>query len=115
MLFEPDEKLHAILTGEAPHEAVSMLVDAREKLGSYLANRKWNGSLDHEPWLKIVDGAKLLADTFDEVTEKRLLYRKTKHSVEICRKILQTDPGHLADVRSFLVELLKIAARDTAP
>jgi hypothetical protein len=83
----------------------------------YGAPTQWNEDLSHFPWLKRVDGAKLLSDIFSSVTNHRVEFRKTRDSISILkiisdREIEDTGIKELAD---FVEKLVEIAQRDTRP
>lgn len=57
-------------------------------------------------WLVEVDGAKLLTDLFVDLSAAKEQYQKTKHSVELTRWLLDYDPQHVAELRSYVFNLL---------
>lgn len=60
-------------------------------------------------WLARVDGANLIADLFSRVTESKLEYRKTTHSVSLVRDLLQHEPEFLGALTEYVVELVSVA------
>lgn len=57
-------------------------------------------------WLSVVDGAKMLEDIFSELSENRVAYRKTNHSVALTEWLIQNDPEALREVANLLSGLL---------
>jgi predicted ATPase len=57
-------------------------------------------------WLKDIHGAKLLHQLFLDLTETRVEYSKTKHSVDITKELLKTNPGHFSEITEILQDLL---------
>lgn len=61
-------------------------------------------------WLKIVDGANLLADLLQDLSETRHAYIKTHHSIQLTEWIIKNDPTALQELKAFLVEVLSAEA-----
>jgi hypothetical protein len=57
-------------------------------------------------WALRLDAASLLADAFDELSETRVSYEKTTHSVALTEWLIENRPGELQEISSFLVQLL---------
>jgi hypothetical protein len=57
-------------------------------------------------WLRTVDGANLLLDLFQDLSETRYAYDKTVHSVQLTEWLLKNDPGALEELKAFLVGIL---------
>lgn len=60
-------------------------------------------------WLNRVDGAKLISDLFLEVTDQKLEYRKTTHSVALVKDLLGHSPDFLNDLTTYVKELVATA------
>jgi hypothetical protein len=56
--------------------------------------------------LDTVNGAKLLTDLFNELSETRVLYDKIKHSVELVKYILSNGPEELREIVDLLTGML---------
>jgi hypothetical protein len=56
--------------------------------------------------LALVNGAKVLADLFSELSEARVSFHKTKHCVRITDWLIENDPEALRDVSDFLLQVL---------
>jgi len=57
-------------------------------------------------WVNHVDAARALAEIFSELSETRVAYDKTKHSVAISDWILHCDPEHFRELADWLTSLL---------
>ncbi len=75
----------------------------------FKARDEWRGSLSGQAWLEKVDAASLLAAVFTDVTRSRLEFSKRRHSFEILRDMLETNPAMLSD----LIEFVKSLAVDS--
>jgi len=61
-------------------------------------------------WERLIDAAKLLEDTFQELSANHALYEKTTHSVAITEWLIEHKPGDLREVADFLVLRLRAGA-----
>ena len=59
-----------------------------------------------EDWECVIHSADLLKDVFKEVSETRVQYEKTKHSVAITECLIRRKSESLADLGKWLVRLL---------
>lgn len=57
-------------------------------------------------WELAIDAAKLLSDAFNELSETRVSYEKTKHSVAITKWLLENKPEALKELADFVDKLL---------
>ncbi|HET6385618.1 MAG TPA: AAA family ATPase [Armatimonadota bacterium] len=57
-------------------------------------------------WRIDIDGARLLERLFTDLSEARVSFSKTTHSVELTRWIIANAPGELAELAQFLKEIL---------
>jgi hypothetical protein len=79
-----------------------------EKNGSrdkYRAKKYWNGDIKNVEWLKFVDGALIIKDLFNEITDCKIEFRKTKHSPEIFMTIKNNSPDELSELKRFCEKL----------
>jgi hypothetical protein len=60
------------------------------------ASGLWGGDINASEWRNQVDAAKLIALVFDSLSEGKLAYRKTFHSVELTKWLLANDAQALA-------------------
>lgn len=58
-------------------------------------------------WLKTINAGKLLASLFHDFSEARVEYRKTAHSVQLARWILENHPNDLSEVAAVLSAAIK--------
>jgi hypothetical protein len=57
-------------------------------------------------WAIVIDGAKVLGDIFKEMSENRVVYEKTTHSVALTDWLIQNNPEALREVAELLTALL---------
>jgi AAA domain, putative AbiEii toxin, Type IV TA system len=57
-------------------------------------------------WIALIDGAKVLSNIFSEMSENRVLYQKTTHSVALTDWLIHNNPEMLREVANMLGELL---------
>jgi hypothetical protein len=77
------------------------MVDQKEA-GKYISGRPQND----EDWLANADASGLLHDLFNELTDAKVEFRKTEHSVALTKWILANDPEYLDELYSFLRSLV---------
>jgi len=58
------------------------------------------------PWIEYVDAANLLEDLFTDLSDARMSYDKTTHSVDLTKRILATDPQEFQEVANTLGAML---------
>jgi hypothetical protein len=58
-------------------------------------------------WAIVIDGAKILGDIFREISENRVVYEKTTHSVALTDWLIQNNPEALREVAEMLAGLLR--------
>jgi hypothetical protein len=87
---------------------------SHDSIEKWMADKRVSGEYfpgkltDDDDWIVNVDGADLLDDLFNELTEARVEFRKTEHSVALTKWILANDPEHLNELYPF-VKLLVAA------
>jgi energy-coupling factor transporter ATP-binding protein EcfA2 len=57
-------------------------------------------------WERNIDAAKLLEDTFQELSETRASYEKTTHSIAITEWLIANEPAAVREIAEFLMRLL---------
>jgi energy-coupling factor transporter ATP-binding protein EcfA2 len=57
-------------------------------------------------WVDAIDGARVLSELFDDLSESRVTYDKVKHSPAITDWLIQNDPDQLREVAEMLAGLL---------
>ncbi len=78
----------------------------------FKAAKQWKGDIFDEGWLAKVDAAALLRDAFHRLTETRLEFTKTRHSLELLKHILEHNPASLRTLIDYVKELFELAQRD---
>jgi len=68
----------------------------------YYSTRSYRGKPNTGEWRSHVHGARLLSDLFLEVTDHRVEYRKTTHSVLLTEWLLEHDTSTLKELASIL-------------
>jgi hypothetical protein len=57
-------------------------------------------------WITNIDGARVLGDIFKEISENRVVYEKTTHSIALTDWLIQNDPDTLREIANMLAALL---------
>jgi energy-coupling factor transporter ATP-binding protein EcfA2 len=84
-------------------EEVQRLIDAkRQTLDFYCRGTK---SVPAD-WIQGIDGARVLSEIFSELSETRVTFEKTKHSVALTKWLIRNDPGSLQEISDLLRGLL---------
>jgi hypothetical protein len=81
-------------------------LDAAEWIEANKANRKYlERSQERERWEVVVDAPKLLHDLFNAMSDAKVEYRKTTHSVMLTEWLLKNKPDHLTELMNFMKSL----------
>ncbi len=72
----------------------------------YLSPPKQSIAVTDPEWLMTVDGAALLYDLFEDLSQTRYVYIKTVHSVLLTEWLLKNDARTLEELKTFLIEIL---------
>jgi hypothetical protein len=88
----------------------SMMGRLREE-GTFLPNVSVRSSRKAEEWDCVVDGARLLQFIFSELSQRRVTYQKTLHSVEITKWMLANGHGDLKEIAD-LIQLVTLETRN---
>jgi predicted ATPase len=84
-------------------EEVQRLIEAkRQTLDFYCRGIK---SIPAD-WMQGIDGARVLSEIFSELSETRVTFEKTKHSVALTKWLIRNDPGRLQEIVDLLAGLL---------
>jgi len=108
VLTELDSRQHHV---EAVRGAIINL-GPEVRLG---ASTHWNGAIENVEWLKRVDGARLISRLFDQLTDNRVEYRKTRDGISILRYIAEKTPEYLDELLKYLEKVIEICLRDSKP
>ncbi|MEO8612653.1 MAG: AAA family ATPase, partial [Chloroflexota bacterium] len=63
--------------------------------------------MSDETWLKLVDGAKLLKNIFNELSESRVEYDKVKYGLALTRWIVEKAPNDLSEISMLLQSVIQ--------
>jgi energy-coupling factor transporter ATP-binding protein EcfA2 len=85
--------------------------EIREFIQTKLKDRTYvdplgNGSGEAGDWTTRIDGARVLSEMFTSLSETRVTYRKTEHSVALVEWIVENKPEALQEIADILVRLL---------
>jgi hypothetical protein len=103
--------LHAEAIADVLTTAVGTTIDT-DTVSAWMVNQKEAGKYisgkprDDEDWFANADASGLLQDLFNELTDARVEFRKTEHSVALTKWILANDPEYLDELYSFLRSLV---------
>ena len=78
----------------------------------FKASKHWNGDTFDEKWLAEVDAAALLRAACNQLTENRLAFTKTRHSLELLQHILKHNRTILAGLIAYVTKLFELAQGD---
>lgn len=88
-------------------EQVDAWLTSKGGSSKYLSTPQQSIAVTDLEWLRTVDGANLLLDLFQDLSETRYTYDKTVHSVQLTEWLLKNNPGALEELKTFLVEILQ--------
>jgi hypothetical protein len=80
----------------------------------FKASKHWGGNIFDEKWLIEVHAAELLKEAGYQLTENRLEFSKTRHSLELLKHILQHNRPSLGGLIDYIKELFELAQRRLA-
>lgn len=80
----------------------------------FKASKQWNDDIFDEKWLAEVDGAALLKEACNRLTENRLAFSKTRHSLELLQHILKHNRERLGGLIDYVRKLFELAQSDAA-
>ena len=85
-------------------QQVRSMINAAKAEGRFLPGQTDNSTskLNEENWVQTVDGARLLQHIFSEISERRVAYQKTVHSVEITKWMLANDHGDFKEIANLI-------------
>lgn len=82
---------------------VQAFIDARSHDARYLCPAE---GAQERSWIERIDGAKVLREMFSALTESRVRYEKTEHSVALVEWIIKHESDALKEIADILVRLL---------
>jgi len=118
-LLHPDAIAAALNDEDAGREQPVSGEEVRERLETHKLNKNYfpkpdiQRSKDDTPkhlanakWIDKIDAAKVLAALFAELSEARVQFKKTSHSLMLTEWLLENNPEHFADLAQFLRDIL---------
>ncbi|MEG4248344.1 AAA family ATPase [Microcoleus sp. Pol10D4] len=118
-LLHPDAIAAALNQEDAGREQPVSGEEVRERLETHKLNKNYfpkpntQRSKDDTPkhlanakWIDKIDAAKVLAALFAELSEARVQFKKTSHSLMLTEWLLENNPEHFADLAQFLRDIL---------
>lgn len=92
-------------------EKVDASLRAHANDSRYKAGAEWSGDLSEPAWLAKVDGAKLIRKVVAEVTETRLEFRKSRHSLMILKEVNALSTERVDELRRYVDALVTRSQR----
>jgi putative AbiEii toxin of type IV toxin-antitoxin system/AAA ATPase-like protein len=87
-------------------EEVQRLIEAKKQTLDFYCR----GTKSIPPdWMQGIDGARVLSEIFSELSETRVTFEKTKHSVAVTKWLIQNDPGSVQEISNLLGGFLSTA------
>ena len=87
-------------------EQVNAWLTSKGGSEKYLSPPKKSIAVTDLEWLMTVDGATLLYDLFQDLSQARYVYDKTVNSVQLTEWLIKNDAGALEELKTFLIEIL---------
>lgn len=81
--------------------------------GKYLDPPLETIDISEAAWLKSVDGAKLLHDLFQDLSNSRYSYEKVTHGGQLIGWMLKNNPEALSELKAFLIAIIRYQERTT--
>jgi len=78
----------------------------------FKAHELWKGNISDGRWLEKVDAASLLAALFQEVTNSRANFQKTRDCIEILKLSLANNRPSVVGLIKYVMDLVKLATID---
>ena len=82
-------------------------IEKKRESKEFLAESFLKQEIKQNEWLENVDGAKLLEKLFSELSDKKVEYRKTTHSVNLTRWLVDNKSEQFAELKKFLLQVLQ--------
>jgi predicted ATPase len=93
---------------ELTDKTVQQWIEQSKQNDSYLPRGKDPSECDWQEWRKNVHGASLLKDLFRELSENRVEYQKTRHSVLLTKWLIENRKEALKGLGEFLRETISL-------
>ena len=111
-LLEPEAVATVINKDDQSRESpltsmqVENWINQKRQEGKYLKSPHNKQNLSDSEWLEKVDAANLLKDLFNDCSETRVAFSKTKHSYELTEWIVEHKQEHLIELAELLESIL---------
>jgi hypothetical protein len=89
--FRPDKPVS--------EEEVQRLIEVKSQTSDFYCRGTKSMPAD---WIQGIDGARVLSEIFSELSETRVTFEKTKHSVALTKWLIQNDPGSVQEIGNLL-------------
>jgi hypothetical protein len=76
----------------------------------FRAAKEWNGDINNEDWLVSVDAAMLIKELCTELSNSRIVFAKTRHSLELLQHIVANNRKALETMVEYVRKLVEWAA-----
>lgn len=86
-------------------DEVEAIIEAKKSIRNYFCQDGPDGT--SPDWVHHIDAANVLKDIFSELSEERVSFQKTKHSVALTEWIIQNAPEELQEITDILVGCLE--------
>jgi len=80
--------------------------EVSDSLGKNRQKRLCTDAQLSSDWIAKVDAARLLNDTFNELSETRVCFDKTNHGVKLTEWLIDNEPSELQELAEFLKAIL---------
>jgi predicted ATPase len=84
-------------------EEVQRLIEAKSQTLDFYCRGTKSVPTD---WMRGIDGARVLSEIFSELSETRVTFEKTKHSVALTKWLTRNAPGSLQEIADLLGRIL---------
>jgi hypothetical protein len=72
----------------------------------FKAAKEWNGDINNEDWLTSVDAANLIKAICTDLSDSRIIFAKTRHSLELLRHIVANNKEATRTLVEYVRELV---------
>ena len=91
-------------SGKGVTEAeVQTLIDKKRQEAAFYCK---GAVAEPSEWIRHIDGAKLLREIFQELSETRVEFKKTRHSIDLTKWLIANEPAELGEVAEILATAL---------
>jgi len=111
-LLNPDAIVAVVneIEGFSPRPITTDLVNAVLEKSKSIAGLYCNKKINQPQWMTDIHAAEVLAEVFRNLSENRVEFRKTTHSVAILDWIIVNSPDDITELSSSLAEALQVSS-----